>query len=314
LPLSPTSTCDPAIGMMADAALDPSSRCRGSLGSSCVFSSILSFAQNFAWNTLWVGSVLLVLELLLPASRYGLYSRLRGYFFWLANIAIAATALTLFSRGFASLGVHPLFTFRPYAYLETGIDLLRPAELIVSLILGNWVVMFFYYWFHRLQHANRWLWRFHRVHHSLREMSALNSNHHFTEEIFKIPFVLLPLSLLVGVDAGPTPWIIATIFSMQSLFEHSCTRLNLGKLRYIVNDNRFHRIHHSIEPAHRDKNFCSFTPIWDMVFGTAHFPRADEWPETGVEDMPEPATLRELLLGPFRTANEAAGPAVATRL
>jgi sterol desaturase/sphingolipid hydroxylase (fatty acid hydroxylase superfamily) len=270
-----------------------------------MIASILSFAQNFAWNILWVGSVLFGLELLFPASRYGLYSRLRGYFFWLVNIAITATALTVFASYFSKLGVHPFVTFRPFAFLESGIAWLRPVELVVALILGNWVIMFFYYWFHRLQHASRVLWRFHRVHHSIREMSALNSNHHFTEEIFKIPFVVLPLSLLVGVDTGPTPWIIATIFGMQALFEHSCTRLNLGLLRYVINDNRFHRIHHSIEERHRDRNFCSFTPIWDIVFGTAHFPRADEWPETGLEDLPEPTNLRALLFGPF--AKGAAG-------
>jgi sterol desaturase/sphingolipid hydroxylase (fatty acid hydroxylase superfamily) len=279
-----------------------------------VLSAILTFAQNFAWKVLWVGSVFLVVELLLPASTYSLYSRIRGYFFWLVNIAITATALTIFSSNFARLGVQPLFSFQPYQFLDSGIDALLPAEMAVSLVMGNWVVMFFYYWFHRLQHSNRFLWRFHRVHHSIREMSALNCNHHFTEEIFRIPFIVLPLSFIVGVEFGPVPWLVATIFSMQPLFEHSCTRLNFGLLRYLICDNRFHRIHHSIEPAHWNKNFGSFTPLWDIVFGTAHFPRPEEWPDTGVEGVTEPASLADMLLAPFRSAGVSVTPAIVDRL
>ena len=54
----------------------------------------------------------------------------------------------------------------------------------------------------------------------------------------------------------------------QGNYLHSPIRLHLGVLgRYIV-DNRVHRIHHSLEPAHFDKNFGMFTTLWDRLFGT----------------------------------------------
>jgi sterol desaturase/sphingolipid hydroxylase (fatty acid hydroxylase superfamily) len=51
--------------------------------------------------------------------------------------------------------------------------------------------------------------------------------------------------------------------------------------------------------------------LWDHLFGTAYVPREDEWPDTGVENFPEPATVSQYLLAPFawRKAGPAAGEA-----
>jgi hypothetical protein len=75
--------------------------------------------------------------------------------------------------------------------------------------------------------------------------------------------------------------------------------MNLGPLGRYFMDNRLHRIHHSIEPQHFDKNFGLFTTLWDSLFGTAYFPARDEWPDTGVPDFPEPASMTEFLFSPF---------------
>jgi len=37
-----------------------------------------------------------------------------------------------------------------------------------------------------------------------------------------------------------------------------------------------------------------------VLFGTAYFPRADEWPAVGLDDVPEPRTIADYLLMPFR--------------
>ncbi len=144
------------------------------------------------------------------------------------------------------------------------------------------------------------LWRFHAVHHSLREMNAWNSNHHFTEEIFRIPFVAIPLSLLFQGDPGYVPAIIIYVMRMQGQFEHSSTKFNLGFLRYIIADNRYHRIHHSIEQRHWNKNFGFFTPLWDIIFGSVWFPQKKEWPNVGLPQIDEPKTLSDFLWRPFR--------------
>ena len=134
----------------------------------------------------------------------------------------------------------------------------------------------------------------------LREMNAWNNNHHFTEEIFRIPFIVLPTSLILHPDPGYVPAIVYAVLRMQGQFEHSSTKFNLGGLRYIIADNRYHRIHHSFEQGHWHKNFGSFTPLWDVIFGTARFPQRNEWPSVGLLEIDEPKTLSDFLWRPFR--------------
>jgi sterol desaturase/sphingolipid hydroxylase (fatty acid hydroxylase superfamily) len=197
---------------------------------------------------------------------------------------------------------------RPFQGLSGPV---RWASWIALPIVAALISEFFYYWFHRAQHAWPFLWRFHRVHHSIREMNAWNSVHHPTEEIFRIPFIAVPLALL-GVSLGYIPALVLAILGMQGQFEHSCTRVHLGWFRYLVADNRYHRIHHSTDPRHFGKNFGSFTSVWDQLFGTAHFPARGEWPETGLADYPEARTLRHYVLA-TAAPRASVGAAHATR-
>jgi sterol desaturase/sphingolipid hydroxylase (fatty acid hydroxylase superfamily) len=74
----------------------------------------------------------------------------------------------------------------------------------------------------------------------------------------------------------------------------------------VATDNRYHRIHHSPEPHHKDKNFAAFSSVWDLLFRTAYFPRPNEWPDTGLSDIGEPQRLSEFLWQPFRVAKHRA--------
>ena len=67
-------------------------------------------------------------------------------------------------------------------------------------------------------------------------------------------------------------------------FYHANVRLNLGPLRYILVTPQSHRVHHSREPEHRDKNFGFIFCIWDRIFGT-QVTDAEVYPETGIEDV-----------------------------
>ncbi len=44
-----------------------------------------------------------------------------------------------------------------------------------------------------------------------------------------------------------------------------------------------HRVHHSLEPQHGDRNFGVIFTIWDRMFGTL-YANYDEYPDTGVLD------------------------------
>lgn len=266
-----------------------------------LLSQSLSYFEARAGSVFLAAALIVVAEYLLPQSRYSLISRIRGAMFWTLYIAITALGMTLFGRLWPYLGISPLFHVDLKALSSSGNWLLAGfGGVLASLILLQ-VGEFFYYWFHRAQHSSKFLWRFHSEHHSLEEMSAFNSNHHFTEEFFRIPFMTIPISLLFSFEQGYVPWVWAFFLACQGIFEHSSTKLHFGWFRYVIPDNRFHRIHHSVEKKHFDKNFGSGSALWDIVFGTAYYPNNDEWPDVGLKRKKEPSTIREFLFRPFRS-------------
>ncbi|RKT99127.1 sterol desaturase family protein [Burkholderia sp. Nafp2/4-1b] len=260
---------------------------------------------TYARNLLPVLGVCLALELLLPLGKAGFASRFRATRFWVAYIFITAAFFAAFNSLWSKIGIRPLFTLDLSVLSHAEHSAVRwPAYIaiaIISTILGD----FFYYWFHRLQHTSSFLWRFHEVHHAIRDMNAINSAHHWTEEIFRIPFIVVPMTLLINWNTGYVPAIIAAIMGAQGIYEHSATRINLGWFRYIIPDNRFHRMHHSIHKSDWNRNFGSGSAIWDIIFRTARFPRRNEWPEVGVPGVAEPRTMADYLFMPFRRRNHA---------
>jgi sterol desaturase/sphingolipid hydroxylase (fatty acid hydroxylase superfamily) len=61
---------------------------------------------------------------------------------------------------------------------------------------------------------------------------------------------------------------------------------------------RFHRLHHSAEPDHRERNFGMTYSFWDRLFGTADA-RADEPRAYGLPDVPLPHSFLRQLAFPF---------------
>ncbi len=255
---------------------------------------------GYGWRIFYASMIFFAVELVWGRNRYTLASRLRGALFWSSYIVITVLFFTWFNKLWASLGITPLFKLDLSSFAASDNFFVKLVGWVAVPVFAGVAGEFFYYWFHRAQHKFAFLWAFHSEHHALREMSAWNSNHHFTEEIFRIPFITVPLTLLLQIDPGPAPVLVAVLMGLQGQYEHSHCKLHLGPLRYIIADNRFHRIHHSVELHHFDKNFGSFTSVWDQVFGTAHFPAKNEWPDTGIDAHDEPRKLSEFLFRPFR--------------
>ncbi|MCC2971127.1 sterol desaturase family protein [Massilia sp. IC2-476] len=255
---------------------------------------------DYGWRILYVSMILCVLELIIGWNKYSLKSRLRGAMLWTVYIVITVAFLTAFTSFWGKLGIQPLVSITLSEYFASENKVLTVLGWIVAPLLSLLVSDFFYYWFHRAQHTWKFLWVFHAEHHAIREMSAWNSNHHWTEEIFRIPFMIIPMSLLVRVDPGFVPVLAWLLLGAQGQYIHSHTKLSLGPLRYIVADNRFHRIHHSVEKHHWNRNFGSFSSFWDLVFRTAHFPKRNEWPDTGLDEYDEAQNVREYLFRPFQ--------------
>jgi sterol desaturase/sphingolipid hydroxylase (fatty acid hydroxylase superfamily) len=163
---------------------------------------------------------------------------------------------------------------------------------------------FFYYWFHRAQHTIPFMWRFHAVHHAIEELNVANSAHHITEGFFRLAFMGLPVAVLVQLEV-PQVLFISIFLTVWSIFIHANSRISLGPLDYLFVRPFYHRIHHSMDAVHHNRNFCALFPIWDMLFGTAYFPAHDERVKTGLLDKCEAKTISQYLLARVPLRDEA---------
>ncbi|PCK78156.1 sterol desaturase family protein [Rhizobium sophoriradicis] len=258
---------------------------------------IQSFVKSLELVVIFA-TICAAMELTFPAFRYRFGSYVRGVRNWVIRLGWGALVWHLFAVGLSWLGVKPLVTIDFGTLLHADNAIINCGFAVLSGVLVAIAGDFFYYWMHRAQHAFPILWRMHATHHSIRELTAWNCNHHISEPIIYAAFVALPLAL-IHFESGVVPVVAMTLITFQAHLSHSSTRINLGPLRYIIGDNKFHRIHHSIEPHHRHLNYGFFTTIWDTIFRTAYWPKENEWPQVGLRDQPEPLTVRDYIMFPF---------------
>lgn len=235
-------------------------------------------------------------ELIAPAEKQTWASRLRACLFWsiflAATVAVVLPVQTLIQNA----GLKPLISLDLRAALETQNPLLLGASYILLPFLPNLLFDCLYYWFHRLQHALPLLWRFHAVHHAIEELNAANCYHHATEALFRLPTILLPLMLILELRV-PDIFIVSAGLAAWGQFVHANARISFGPLDYVLASPRFHRVHHSLAEKHHDRNFASFFPFLDLLFGTAYFPKAHEVIRTGISDRRESRTVGQYLFG-----------------
>jgi sterol desaturase/sphingolipid hydroxylase (fatty acid hydroxylase superfamily) len=170
---------------------------------------------------------------------------------------------------------------------------------IAAATLSVFVIDFFYYWWHRFQHTIPWLWDQHALHHSDESLNASTSmRSHWSEFIIQGFLITLPMTVLFKM----TPvniWTVSTVISSWTWFIHLNVKLHLGRFAWIIAGPQLHRIHHSAERKHFDKNFAAYFPIWDVIFGSYYAPAKDEYPKTGISEG-KPSTISEAAVFPFK--------------
>lgn len=244
-----------------------------------------------------VMALTLLLERLIPAhprQKWLSASALQdaAWFFYEAvlHAAIVATWVSLlvwlYRRYLASMPTPD------FSVLSLGMRLVI-ATVLVDLCM--WIQ-------HRVNHAVPWFWEFHKVHHSQRELSFFTDfRYHVFEYLVRETFLAIPL-IVLGIRA-PVIVYFSAFRRWYTPFYHANIKTDLGPLRYLLATPQSHRIHHSIEPRHQNKNFGSLFSIWDFAFGT-QYTKWDEYPETGIEDHAFPhetrADLGSLLVTPIR--------------
>ena len=217
-------------------------------------------------------AVALVIELVAPLYRVSWASRFMGLQLTLAKTATVAAILPVLNTAWAKLGIQPIYI----------------PSVVFGVVLTIFFVDFLAYWHHRFLH--RFVWPVHATHHSIRELSAINGYSHFAENFTEFLLIAIPLSL-VRWESIAIPIMIVWVTQFMAYWIHSPTTAQFHTLRHIFVTPRYHRIHHSLEPQHFDRNFGILFSFWDRLFGTAFIPDLSEWPETGIADHAEPRSV-----------------------
>lgn len=242
-------------------------------------------------------SLCTLIEFLFASEEQSAMSRVRGFFFSLISLAAAVLATDLTKEFMAQAGLRPLIHWDLASTIHSSNLFVVSAGYTVIPLFTIFLYDFGYYWFHRLQHTVPLLWRYHAVHHSIEELNSFNSYHHVSEYFFRIPLLTVPINLLFSISE-PQVIVTGVIIGAVGKLAHANTRICFGPLRYLFVEPRFHRVHHSVEERHWNRNYAFYFPLLDIVFRTAHFPSRNECPRTGVNYAREPRNLRMFLFPP----------------
>ena len=190
-------------------------------------------------------------------------------------------------------------------HLWSGLINIQPAihnkilSQACAILMIAFVYDFFYYWWHRAEHRFLPLWHIHAVHHSDQHMNASTYiRKNWLELVLRPIVVSIPVAMLFKLPAAN--FFLASLFMASwGTFGHLNIRLNMGWLTPVIGAPQYHRIHHSIERKHQDKNFAQYFPLFDILFSTYHRPEKDEYPETGLYSGEKHDTLTDMLLDPI---------------
>jgi sterol desaturase/sphingolipid hydroxylase (fatty acid hydroxylase superfamily) len=153
-------------------------------------------------------------------------------------------------------------------------------QVIAALLVGE----FFRWLNHFVRHKTLTLWFFHAVHHSQKEMNVFTDDRaHVIDLLVQSLFMFLPFYIF----QVPNLYVVAVIglyMPIHNRFIHANVKINLGWLGWLIASPQFHRVHHSADPTHLDKNFGVYLSIFDRLFGTACL-SWDVYPDTGITDL-----------------------------
>src|SRR6201996_257108 len=134
----------------------------------------------------------------------------------------------------------------------TGLELFKNWSITEQVLFFVFTHDLYIYLFHRLQHANKLLWRTHEAHHSGKEVDFLaGSRSHIVE-------IIVPIKALLD--------------AMFGMFIHANINVKFGKLKYFLNTPELHLWHHANYREVFHANFSTKFSVWDYLFGTVYDP------------------------------------------
>lgn len=207
-----------------------------------------------------------------PVFSVGMIQDFLGWF--VLGGLVRVTMLGLFVSGLYGFCEHYLAGLRVEAVAHWP----TPLVAVLAVMLGDLLN-----WFHHfIRHKVSVLWLFHTIHHSQKQMNMFTDLRvHLVEYVVTKPINIFPLFIL-GLDLQLAFWLTLVLESYTRIY-HSNLKTNYGPLRYVLVTPQSHRIHHSADPRHADRNFAVLFSFWDRLFRT-QWTNYDEYPSTGVQD------------------------------
>ena len=150
----------------------------------------------------------------------------------------------------------------PFGLLRV-VDLPPAAHFIAGFLLLD---LTFYYW-HRLNHTFRLLWRFHNVHHLDPDLDVSTSfRFHWGEILYSTGFRAVQV---VAIGVSPTTLVVyELVFQCCTMFHHSNVRLPFV-LERVLNlcfvTPRMHGVHHSVVKDEANSNYSVVFSWWDRL-------------------------------------------------
>ena len=146
------------------------------------------------------------------------------------------------------------------------------APILLQLLLALVLAEFGGYWFHRLEHTTKPLWRLHSVHHSPTRLYWLNAfRFHPLDMVLSQAIAVAPLILLGAPVEVLTLYGVYAI--VHSTMHHSNVDARLGPLNALFTMAEVHRWHHCRDRGEMSANYGAVLSIWDWVFGTRYLPK-----------------------------------------
>ena len=190
----------------------------------------------------------------------------RADLFYFGGIVLGygSIVVTLSSLGLSTISMRLADAYASARVLDRVSD---PFGRMLLFVLLN---DFLQYWVHRARHRWAWWWELHKLHHSATEFNAITSSRGHPLDIAAIVIVSsVPLALLGGSVSDFL--LLSLVLGAHAAISHSMLDWNWGWFgRYVVFSPIGHRIHHSPQQEHYDKNFGSIFPVWDWLFGTLY--------------------------------------------
>jgi len=231
-----------------------------------------------------VASVLL-LQRMIPAQK-GLRTFSKGFFqdfvwfnlletFYIMGMPIYIGALrVLYDTHLSFLTIHAVEGFA------------MGWRLLLSVLMFD-----FLQWFHHVVRHRGVLWYFHMVHHSQKEMNLFTDGRmHLAEPVIAQTLIFVPMFMF---QLDPNVILLIVVFRKwyQRVY-HANLRTNYGFFKYFMVTPQSHRVHHSSDERHFNKNYGVLFSIWDHLFGT-QYRHYEEYPaKTGIADESFPTEQR----------------------